>query len=186
MFRRSPLLVLGFFLGPLRLLRDVLNVRKALRAADARGPIAHAVHIDPSLLGIALSQLEHLRAEGALSGRLISGNGAEMRRALTDSHKAYQRLRRQLRGRAKKPVIAWRTDPTLLGGTPVDRKLEGALEDHLVSFVLDDFLATTLVSDGATHESVDALTNQFVEERLRPLLNELGNEDVDQDQAVLR
>jgi hypothetical protein len=63
-----------------------------------------------------------------------------MRRALADSHKAYERLRRQVRRRAKKPVISWRTDPTLFDGAPVDRKLEGALEDHLVSFVLDNFL----------------------------------------------
>jgi hypothetical protein len=184
--QREKVLVFGVFLRPLRLLRDVLNVRHALRAADAGRPVAHAAHTDPSLLGIALRQLERLRAEGALSGRLLTGNGAEMRRALTDSHKAYERLRRQVRERAKKPILGWRTDPTLLGGAPVDRELEGALEDHLVSFVLDDFLARTSDSDEVTRERFDALTNEFVEERLRPLLGELGDEDVDEEQAVLR
>ena len=184
--QHEKVLVFGVFLRPLRLLRDVLNVRHALRAADARRPIAHAVHTDPSLLGIALRQLERLRAEGALSGRLITGNGAEMRRALADSHKAYERLRRQVREHAKKPVIAWRIDPTLLGGAPVDRELEGALEDHLVSFILDDFLATTSESDEVTYERLDALTSEFVEERLRPLLGELGDDDADEDQAVFR
>jgi Helicase conserved C-terminal domain len=187
--QHEKVLVFGVFLRPLRLLRDVLNVRHALRAADARRPIAHAVHTDPSLLGIALRQLERLRAEGALSAHFITGNGIEMRRALADSHKAYERLRRQVRERAKKPVIAWRIDPTLLGGAPVDRELERALEDHLMSFVLDDFLATPSESHEVTEvtdERFNALTNEFVEERLRPLLSELGDEDVDLDQAVLR
>ncbi|PTL79235.1 helicase-related protein [Vitiosangium sp. GDMCC 1.1324] len=184
--KREKVLVFGVFLRPLRLLRDVLNVRHALRAADAGRPIAHAVHTDASLLGIALRQLERLRAEGALSGRLSTGNGAEMRRALADSHKAYERLRDKVRRRAKKPVVAWRIDPSLLGGAPVDRELEGALEDHLVSFVLDDFLATTSESDEVTDERFDVLTAEFVEERLRPLLGELGDEDANEEQAVLR
>lgn len=184
--KREKVLVFGVFLRPLRLLRDVLNVRHALRAADAGRPIAHAVHSDAALLGIALRQLDRLCAEGALSGRLSMGNGAEVRRALADSHRAYERLRDKVRRRAKMPVVAWRSDPSLLGGAPVDRELEGALEDHLVSFILDDFLATTSESDEVTDERFGALTTEFVEERLRPLLGELGGEDVDEEQAVLR
>ena len=184
--KREKVLVFGVFLRPLRLLRDVLNVRHALRAADAGRPIAHAVHSDPALLGIALRQLERLRAEGALSGRLAMGNGAEVRRALADSHRAYERLRDKVRRRAKKSVVAWRSDRSMLGGAPVDRELVGALEDHLVSFILDDFLATTSESDEVTDERFGALATEFVEERLRPLLGELGGEDVDEEQAVLR
>lgn len=184
--KREKVLVFGVFLRPLRLLRDVLNVRHALRAADAGRPIAHAVHTDEPLLGIALRQIERLRSEGALAGRLATGNGAEMHRALADSQRAYERLRDKVRRRAKKPVVAWRFDPSLLGGAPVDRDLDGALEDHLVSFVVDDFLATTSGSDEVTDERFDALTTEFVEERLRPLLGELGDEDVDEEQAVLR
>jgi hypothetical protein len=184
--RREKVLVFGVFLRPLRLLRDVLNVRHALRAADAGRPVAQAVHSDAALLGIALRQLERLRAEGALPGRLTTDSGVGMPRALADSHKAYERLRRQVRERAKNPMVVWRTDPNLFGGAPRDRGLEGALEDHLVSFVLDDFLATTFESDEVTRERFDALTDDFVEERLRPLLGEPGNEDQDEEQAVFR
>jgi hypothetical protein len=179
----EKVLVFGVFLGPLRLLRDVLNVRHALRATDAGRPIAHAVHTDPSLLGIALRQLDRLRAEGALIGSLSVGKGPEMHRALADSHKAYARLRDKVRRRAKKPVVAWRTDTSLLGGARVDAELDRALEVHLVSFVLD---AMSLGSEEVTDERFDALTTEFVEERLRPLLGELGDEDVDEEQAVLR
>ena len=182
----EKVLVFGVFLRPLRLLRDVLNVRHALRAADAGRPIAHAVHTDAALRGIAFRQLDRLRSEGALSARLATGNGAEARRALIDSHKAYERLRRQVRGQVKKLVIAWRNDPKLLGGAPVDRQLEGALEDHLVSFVVDDFLATTSDSDDVTGQRFDKLAVEFVEEQLRPLLSELGNDDLDEEQAMRR
>lgn len=202
--KREKVLVFGVFLGPLHILTDVLNVRRALRDADQERP--SALNFFPErrgstdaeqsrrskvLLGIAAQQLNRMRAERddngepVLKGRLASGNGAEMRRALADSHKAYKGLRDKVRRRAKKPVVAWRADPSPLGGAPIDRELEGALEDHLVSFVLDDFLATTSESDEVTDERFDALTSEFVEERLRPLLGELGNEDVDEKQADL-
>ncbi len=182
----EKVLVFGVFLRPLRMLRDVLNVRHALRAADAGRPIAHAVHSDAALLGIAIRQLDRMRAEGALTGRLSTGNGAEVRRALADSHKAYERLRDKVRRRAKKPVVAWTSDRSLLGGASVDDNVEEALQDHLVSFILDDLLATTSESDEVTDERFDALTNEFIEERLRPLLGELGGEDVDEEQPELR
>ncbi len=184
--KREKVLVFGVFLRPLRLLRDVLNVRHALRAADAGRPIAHAIHTDSALFEIVHRQLERLRAENALAGRLSNGNGAEMHRALADSHKAYERLRDKVRRRAKKTVVTWGADPSLLGGAPIDCKLEGALEDHLVSFVLDDFLAMTSESDDVTDQRFDALTKEFVEERLRPLVGELGDEDAVEEQAVLR
>ena len=203
--RREKVLVFGVFLRPLHILTDVLNVRRALRDADQERP--SALNFFPErrgstdaeqsrrskvLLGIAAQQLDRMRAERedngepVLTGRLASGNGAEMRRALADSHKAYKGLRDKVRRRAKKPVVAWRADPSLLGGAPIDRELEGALEDHLVSFVLDDFLAKTSESDEVTDERFAALTTEFVEERLRPLLGELGGDDVDEEQAVLR
>jgi len=184
--KHEKVLVFGVFLRPLRLLRDVLNVRHALRAADAGKPIAHAVHTDAALLGISFRQIDLLRAEGVLSSRLAKVNGTDMRRALADSHKAYERLRNKVRRRAKKPIVTWRTDVLLLGGAPLDKKFERALEDHLVSFVLDDFLATTSESDEVTDKRFKALTAEFVEERLRPLLGELGNEDADEEQALLR
>jgi len=203
--RREKVLVFGVFLRPLHILTDVLNVRRSLRDADQERP--SALNFFPErrgstsaeqgrrskvLLGIAAQQLDRMRAEcddngePVLKGRLASGNGAEMRRALADSHKAYKGLRDKARRRAKKPVVAWRADPSLLGGAPIDRELEGLLEDHLVSFVLDDFLATTSESAEVTDERFAALTTEFIEERLRPLLGELGGDDVDEEQAVLR
>jgi hypothetical protein len=185
--QREKVLVFGVFLHPLRLLRDVLNVRHALRAADAGRPIAHAVHSDPALLGIAMRQVQQLRDEGALKGRLAIENGNEMRRALQESHKAYERLRRHVRQGAKKPLKAWRADPSLLAGAPGDHELEAALQDHLVSFILDDFLATTSGSERPTRERLDALAEEFLKDYLRPLLGELGDEDAgDEDRAELR
>ncbi len=128
----------------------------------------------------------HIGISDADEAHMLSVIGEASRRALIDSHKAYERLRRQVRNQAKKLVMAWRNDSTLLGGAPVDRRLESSLEDHLVSFVLDDFLATTSETDKVIPERLVALANEFVEERLRPLLGELGDEDVDEEQAVLR
>lgn len=203
--KREKVLVFGVFLRPLQILTHVLNVRRALRDADQERP--SALNFFPErrgstdaeqrrrskvLLGIAAQQLDRMRTERddngepVLKGRLASGTGAEMRPALADSHKAYKGLREKVHRRAKKPVVAWRSDPSLLGGAPIDREMDGALEDHLVSFVLDDFLATTSESDKVTDERFAALTTEFVEERLRPLLGELGGDDVDEVQAVLR
>lgn len=182
----EKVLVFGVFLRPLRLLRDVLNVRHALRAADAGRPIAHAVHKDMGLRGIAFRQLDRLRSESMLTGRLMADSGTEMCRALADSHKVYEHLRDKVRRRAKKAVIAWRNDPLLLDGAPVDDELERALEDHLVSFVLDDYLAATPESDEVADDHFDRLTAKFRDEQLRPLLGELSGEDVDTEQAVLR
>jgi hypothetical protein len=207
--KREKVLVFGVFLRPLHILTDVLNVRRALRDADQKRP--SALNFFPerrgstdaeqsrrsmALLGIAVQQLDRMRAErddngeAVLKGRLASGNGAEMRRALADGHKAYKGLRDKVRRRAKKPVVAWRADPSLLGGAPIDRELERALEDHLVSFILDDLLATTSESDKVTEEVTDerfaTLVTEFIKERLCPLLGELGGDDIDEEQAVLR
>jgi hypothetical protein len=203
--RREKVLVFGVFLRPLHILTDVLNVRRALRDADQERP--SALNFFPErrgstdaeqsrrskvLLGIAAQQLDRMRAERddngepVLKGRLASGNVAEMRSALADSHKAYQGLREKLRRRAKKAVVAWRSDRSLLCGAPINRELEGALEDHLMSFVLDNFLAMTSESDEVTDERFAVLASEFVEERLRPLLGELGGDDVADKQAGLR
>ena len=185
--RGEKVLAFGVFLQPLRLLRDVLNVRRALRDADEGLPIAHAVHSDPALLGIAIRQLERMRADGEIRERLVSGNGPELRRALSESHKTYENLRRRVRENAKHPITAWRSDPSLLGGARVDRELKTALQDHLVSFILDDFLFSRSRADQPTRNRIDALSAEFVEDYLRPLLGELGDEDADvEEQAGLR
>jgi hypothetical protein len=185
--RREKVLVFGVFLQPLRILRDVLNVRQALRAADEGLPIAHAVHSDPALLGIAIRQIDRMRADGAIRERLASGNGSDLRRALSEGHKTYENLRRRVRENAKHPISAWRSDPGLLGGASVDRELETALQDHLVSFILDDFLFSRSRADQPTRNRIEALSAEFVKDYLRPLLGELGDEDADiEEQAGLR
>lgn len=185
--RSEKVLVFGVFLQPLRILHNVLNVRDALRAADAGRPITHAFHRNGALLGIAVRQLERLRAERAFTGALLTAHGPQLREVLSHSHKAYERMRRQVRERAKKAVVALRGDSTLFGGAPVDRGLERALEHHLVSFVLDDILATNSKSDEVNYQRFSSLRSEFVEEHLRPLLGELGDENVDEEQtAVLR
>ncbi len=45
--RGEKVLVFGVFLRPLRLLTDVLNVRHALRAANAERPLSHGIVSDP-------------------------------------------------------------------------------------------------------------------------------------------
>jgi len=203
--KREKVLVFGVFLRPLRALTDVLNVRRALRDADRERPSALNLFSErrrstdaeqsrrsKTLLGIATQQLDRMIAETddngepVLKGRLASGGSAKMRRALDDSHKAYKGLRERARRVAGKSIALWRDDPSLLGGAPRDRDLEGALEDHLVSFVIDDFLAAPSESDEVTDKRFDVLSAEFVAEHLRPMLGELGGDDVDEEQASLR
>jgi len=182
----EKVLVFGVFLQPLRLLRDVLNVRAALRAADADRPISHSIGADPALLGIAVRHMERLRADGALPGRLASAGVSELRRALADGHKAYERLRRRVRKEVHRHLAAWRAAPDLLGGASPDEELDEALEDHLVSFLLDDFLASASPTD-PSRERIDVLASEFTDRHLRVLFSEQATEDMgEEDQAELR
>lgn len=182
----EKVLVFGVFLRPLRLLRDVVNVRHALRAADAGRPISHAVHADAGLLGIAARQADRLREEGLLHGRLADADGSDVRRALVESHMSYERLRTKIRRRARRSVNAWCGDPAILGGPSIGGDLEQALEDHFASFILDDVLAATTESDEVPEDRAEALTAEFAERHLRPVLGELSNEDAKADHAVRR
>jgi hypothetical protein len=100
----------------------------------------------------------------------VTANRFQMQDALQDSHKAYERLRRQVRAGAKKPAKAWFADRAMLGGTPRDQELESAIEDHLVTFLLDEFLNTTSKSKKLTQVRLDGLAATFLEHRVRPLL----------------
>jgi hypothetical protein len=184
--QQEKVLVFGVFLQPLRLLCDVLNVRHALRAADAERPIAYAVHKDKALLGIAVRQVHRLRDEGVLIGRLVAGKYTKIKHALRDSHTAYDKLRRQVREGAKKPIEAWFADRTILGGASADGKLERAIHDHLVTFLLDDLLATNLKSDELTPAWIEERAAGFLERHVRPVLGESGDDDGgDEEQAEL-
>ncbi len=122
--REEKVLVFGVFVRPLRVLTEVLNVRYALRAADGERPLAHGIYSDPRMLGIAFRQLFRMRREELLPGRLSKADWPEVVRALQDSHKVYERLRRRVRRAAQKPVARWRADPSLLGGAPRDPELD--------------------------------------------------------------
>lgn len=182
----EKVLVFGVFLAPLRLLQDVLNIRHALRMADAGRPNSRAVDTNPRLHGIALRQLGRLRAEGALTGRLQHADGAETRIALQESHADYERLRRRVRERADSPLPRWRSDPTLLAGAPDDAELDGLILDHLIAFILDDVLATNTEGGEVTRARMDTLSDSFIEEQLRPLLSELDENDMDEAQMRRR
>ena len=182
--QQEKVLVFGVFLQPLRLLCDVLNIRHALRAADAGLPISHAVHTDKALLGIAARQVHRLRDEGVLMGRLMAGKHTKIKHVLRDSHKAYEKLRRQIREGAKKPIVVWFADRTILGGASADRDLKGAIQDHLVTFLLDDLLATNLKSDELTPAWIEERAASFLEHHVRPVLGESGDDDGEDEEKA--
>ena len=181
----EKVLVFGVFLRPLHLLWEVLNVRYALRMADAGRPLAHALHMNTELVGIAACQLARLQEEGMLRGRLQAATRTVMLRSLQESHKAYKKLRRHVREGVQKHVTAWRRDPLILGGGYADRELDAALRDHLVSFVLDDFLGGHSQDVEVAGERIDALAGEFLRDRVMPLLEDL-EEDEEEEQAILR
>jgi Helicase conserved C-terminal domain len=187
--RREKVLVFGVYLQPLRLLQNVLNVRHALRAADAGKPVAHVVQIHD-----ALRQIDRLRSEGALTHRLKTVGAAEVGRVLAESHKTYETLRRSARDEVKKRMKAWFAQGGFLGDIPLDGAVKGALQDHLVSFALDDFLeslSTAEVHDRRQlrqwiRERLDGLVDEFKEARLRPLFGELDDDTKKKDPSKLR
>jgi hypothetical protein len=126
-----------------------------------------------------------MQEEGVFIGRLKDAVSSELCRVLEDSHKAYERLRRHVREGVKRQVASWRCNPLILGGGYEDEELDGALQDHLVSFVLDDFLAGTMQGEDVSRERVDALSKIFLEDFIRPLIADLNNDDME-EQAILR
>jgi len=177
----EKVLVFGVFLEPLKLLLNVLNVRQALRAVDAGRPVTQAIDSDADIAWIAVHQLERLRSEDSLRGRLSSGTIEDMRSALETSYEAYRKLRKKLRKRARLTVEAWGADRSILGSEPLDASLETAVKDHLISFVLDDYLATASSSGEMSPARFGDLAEQFVRERLRPLLGEADGQNSDSD-----
>jgi hypothetical protein len=152
---------------------------------DAGRPLAHALHTDAELVGIAACQLLRLREEGMLVSRLQTATNAEMLRSLQESHRAYERLRRQVRDGAKKRVTAWRHDPHILGGGYADRELDAALQDHVVSFVVDNLLGGASQGEEVARERIDALEGDFLRDFILPLLEDL-EEDKEVERAILR
>jgi hypothetical protein len=179
--RGEKVLVFGVFLRPLQLLMHVLNVRHALSVADKRMPLPHSLVSNPVLLGIAHRQWPRMRKEGLLTGRLATDDWGDVRRALRESHKAYKNLRGRVRKAVKACIKTWRADPSLLGGVPRDGDLDSALEDRLVTFVVDDYLriSASAKPEGNAPEpadrSVEELAKEFRRDYIAPLLRELDD-----------
>ncbi len=90
--------------------------------------------------------------------------------SIKDSHKAYEKLRRQVRTGVERSLKSWCADPLLLGGAAMDiDKLEEAIHDHLVSFVLDDFLSSTVASEQPARSRIEELATDFLKHHVRPL-----------------
>lgn len=186
----EKVLVFGVFLYPLTLLAHVVNIRHALRMADARRPLAHAIHADRELDGILPRQLERLRSAGQLSGALATGGLAEVRRLLAESSRSYRNLRKSVRNATDQRLREWCTDPSLLGHVALAPELRRSLQDHLASFVLDDFLSAGSeagLQAEERRERIDELADQFRRERLEPLLEDAVDEtDGDEQIAAQR
>jgi hypothetical protein len=177
----EKVLVFGVFLGPLHRLRDVLNVRQALRALDRGQPLAHALAGDARLLAIALRQWERMRAEGALRGDLgrTAPDLERLRAGLAEAQGDYERLRERVRRRADPVVKAWRQRPDLLA--EVNDALVEAITAHFVAFVVDDLLARGRGTRTPPREEIEHLAEEFVGHRIDPLLRDIDADDASEE-----
>jgi hypothetical protein len=157
----EKVLVFGVFLEPLRRLRDVLNVRQALRVVDQGHPLAFSVRKD--LRGVVKSQLEQLR--DSLSGQLANEGCAW--NALRQSHRQYESLRRHIQQSANKRYSLWFAGTSL---AKADRELKKAILRHLITYLLDDQLAHDVGSSDLSQPAIDSLAEAFYREQIHPLL----------------
>jgi len=183
---REKVLVFGVFRKPLRLLRDVLNVRAALRAADAGRPISHEMHDDESMLGLARRQSALLEAGGALRGALKGASAASLRTELRRAHGRYQYLRRSATEVARAEVLAWLGRPGGVSARVVTKALREMLEQHVVSFIVDDFLASGSPSEEPRRRRMEQLAQEFFRHHVDGELSEVGGELDDRDVATAR
>ncbi|MFO0556363.1 MAG: helicase-related protein [Polyangiaceae bacterium] len=164
----EKVLVFGVFLQPLKLLRDVLDARHLLRAADAGRPVPRTLSAHKSLLR---RQLE--RMQGDLSGKLRGATDPS--NAIRESHAEYERLRERVRDHARRSAADWLRDPALFGAPTVDPAFEKHLRDAFVTFVVEQLLTS---SDMAVdNPRVDTFGKEFISKRLRPLLGDGAQDD---------
>jgi len=174
----EKVLLFGVFLRPLKVLRDVLNVRSTLRAVDAGQPITHSIERNDELMPIAVRQLERLREQDAIRGRLLTATDTELRRTLTAAHTEYKNLQSRVRRLITDHTDGWFADPRMLGGVD-DKALKASVRAHAMAFVLDEFLSGS-TSTESMEERVAALANDYFVEHLREELTDL---DADEDDA---
>jgi hypothetical protein len=174
----EKVLVFGVFLQPLRHLMNVLNVRHALRAADAGRPLAHAIEGNPALMAIAMRQAERLRDEQQLSGAVA--RAASPRDALHASHEAYTAIQRRVSENVKRWLARAQERTRWLGG---EATLEGAVHDHVAAFVLDTMLSTAVGTIEPTPDRIAELADEYVADYLAPLVDDVDDEDAEAEAA---
>jgi len=183
----EKVLLFGVFLKPLRVLRDVLNVRSTLRAVDAGHPIAHSIERSDELMPVAIWQLRHLRENGAIRDRLASVSDVEVRRALREAHAEYVALQRRVRRLISELTDAWFADSKMLGDIEdEDLSTRANVRAHTMAFVLDDFLSGSTQRYASIEDHVKRLANDYFLEHLKPELNDLEGDDEDARAKALR
>ena len=176
--RAEKVLLFGVFLKPLKVLRDVLNVRSTLRAVDAAQPVAHSIERNDELMPIAVRQLARLREEGVLRDRLLTATDVDLRRALTTAHDEYETLQRRVRRLIVEHTDRWFVDSQMLGGVD-DKAIKTSVRAHTMAFVLDEFLSGASSTE-SMEDRVAGLANDYFVEHLREELTDL---DADEDDA---
>jgi hypothetical protein len=180
----EKVLVFGVFLRPLKVLRDVLNVRHALRAADAGRPIAHAIGKDS--MGIAFRQLERMREDGMIRGRLATGDASSARAALGKAHGEYESLQDRLRRGVRRKSDEWFDDPDKLGGI-TDTFIVESVRSHAMAFVLDDFLSNVTPESERIVDRVGELAEEYYRKHIHDELGDIADDtDDDAREAALR
>ena len=99
----EKVLCFGVFLHPLRLLRDVLNVRHALRCVDRDEPVPATVEM---LGAVTFRNYQRMLAEQRFAGRLQMGGLSQraLMGALKRGHKAYTSGRKRIAGRVNRQL----------------------------------------------------------------------------------
>ena len=174
----EKVLVFGVFLQPLGHLMNVLNVRHALRAADAGRPLAHAIDSNDALMAIAIRQTERLRDEQQLSG--VVAHATSPRDALHASHDAYTRIQGRVLDNVKRWLARVQEGRRWLGGDP---ELERALQDHVVAFVMDTMLSVAVGTVEPTSTRVAELADEYFADYLAPLVDDIDEKDAEAEAA---
>ena len=182
----EKVLVFGVFLRPLRALRDLLNTREELRAADRGRPLARQVaHADVA------RELRRMLERGELTGELRDADPTGVQRALYEANESYREIRHQAREAAKRAVDAWVCEgrlPSQLGD--LGHNAEGMDTPHdllvrsLVAFMVDDVIAPTESAGGdptreRNSELWTALASHFFDKFIEPEHADLEREEKD-------
>ncbi len=177
----EKVLVFGVFLRPLRVLRDVLTVRHALRAADVGRPIAHSIGKD--LIEIAFRQLQRMREDGLIRNRLVDVDLTGLKTALGTAHDEYESLQKRLRRAVRRKTDAWFADTEKLGDIK-DATVAEAVRSHTMAFVLDDFLSTVTPGSERINDRVDELAEEYYRAHIHEELDDT-DDDAEEDAREL-